>query len=95
MKERRIDIPTPAGQMETFITHPNGDGPFPPVILYMDVWGLREELFDIARRIATVGYYCAVPDFYYRQGKVRHEFRDDKNRMISLESKLYPWALLH
>ena len=85
MKERRIDIPTPAGKMETFITHPNGDGPSPLVILYMDVWGLREELFDIARRIATVGYYCAVPDFYYRQGKVRHEFRDDKNRMISLE----------
>ena len=66
MKERRIDIPTPAGKMETFITHPNGDGPSPLVILYMDVWGLREELFDIARRIATVGYYCAVPDFYSR-----------------------------
>ena len=30
--------------MESFITHPQQDGPFPPVILYMDIWGVREEL---------------------------------------------------
>ncbi|MBI4189719.1 MAG: dienelactone hydrolase family protein [Betaproteobacteria bacterium] len=85
MKEKRIDIPTASGAMETFITHPRGSGPFPAVIIYMDVWGVREELFDIARRIATVGYYCAVPDLYYRQGKIRHEFRNEKNQMITLE----------
>ena len=43
--------------METFVTHPQQDGPFPPVIFYMDVWGVREELYDLARRVATVGYY--------------------------------------
>ena len=47
--------------METFVTHPEQDGPFPPVIVYMDIWGLREELFEIARRVGTVGYYCMVP----------------------------------
>jgi carboxymethylenebutenolidase len=51
----------------------------------MDVWGLREELFDIARRVATVGYYSAVPNFYYRQGKIRHEFRNNRNQMITLD----------
>jgi carboxymethylenebutenolidase len=86
MNERFVEIPTPAGRMETFVTHPEGDGPFPLVIIYMDVWGLREELFEIARRVGTVGYYCAVPDFYYRQGRVRHEFRDAQNRMISLHA---------
>ncbi|MSP01742.1 MAG: dienelactone hydrolase family protein [Acetobacteraceae bacterium] len=84
MHERTINIHTPDGSMETFITHPEQDGPFAAVVLYMDVWGIREELHDIARRVATVGYYCAVPDFYYRQGRVRHEFRDANNRMISL-----------
>ncbi len=69
--------------METFITQPGGNGPFPAVILYMDIWGVREELFDIARRIATVGYYCVVPDLYYRQGRVRHEFRNERNQTIS------------
>jgi carboxymethylenebutenolidase len=47
--------------------------------------GLREELFDNARRIATVGYYCVVPNFYYRQGKIRNEYRNDKNQMITLD----------
>ena len=70
--------------METFVTHPEEGGPFPAVVIYMDIWGVREELFDIARRVATVGYYCLVPDLYYRQGKVRNEFRDEANRMISL-----------
>jgi carboxymethylenebutenolidase len=86
MKERIVDIPTPSGAMETFLTYPQENAPFPAVVVFMDVWGIREELFDIARRIATVGYYCMVPDFYYRQGKVRHEFRDDNFRMITLDS---------
>lgn len=86
MEERIIGIPTADGRMETFITHPQQDGPFPAIVLYMDVWGIREELYDIARRIGTTGYYCMVPDFYYRQGRVRHEFRDANRRMISLHT---------
>jgi carboxymethylenebutenolidase len=86
MNERFIDIETPSGRMSTFVTHPEQDGPFPPVIIYMDIWGVREELFEIARRVGTAGYYCLVPDFYYRQGAVRHEFRDGQNRMISLHA---------
>jgi carboxymethylenebutenolidase len=85
MMERRIDIATSSGAMETFVVHPSEGWPFPAVILYMDVWGIREELLDIARRIATVGYYCVVPDFYYRQGRVRTEFRNEKNQMISMD----------
>jgi len=86
MKERFIDIETPSGRMGTFVTHPEHDGPFPAVIIYMDIWGVRDELFEIARRVGTVGYYCLVPDFYYREGTVRHEFRDEQNRMISLHA---------
>src|SRR5437870_9722563 len=84
MNERLVEIPTPAGLMETFVTHPEQDGPFPPVIIYMDIWGVREELFEIARRVGTVGYYCMVPDLYYRQGRIRNEWRNDKNEMISM-----------
>ena len=42
------------------------------------------ELYDVARRIATVGYYVLLPDLYHRQGKVRHAFYDEKGKMISL-----------
>ena len=51
MKDRIVEIPTKAGRMPTFVTHPEQDGPFPPVIVFMDVWGVRDELYDIARRI--------------------------------------------
>ena len=86
MQERIVNVPTADGAMETFISHPQQGGPFAAVVLYMDVWGIREELYDIARRIATVGYCVAVPDLYYRQGRVRHEFRDADGRMISLHA---------
>lgn len=84
MHDRTVAIPTQSGRMETFITHPEEGGPFPAVIIYMDFWGIREELFDIARRVGTVGYYCMVPDLYYRQGRVRNEWRNAKNEMISM-----------
>ena len=61
-----MEITTTDGRMETFVTHPERRVPFPAVVVYMDVWGIREELYDIARRIATAGYYAVVPDLYYR-----------------------------
>src|SRR5262249_17241474 len=73
------------GRMDTFIPHPEAGGPFPAVVIFMDIWGLREELFDVARRIATVGYYCLVPNFYHRAGKVRFEFRNSDGWMISFD----------
>ena len=84
MFEKIINLETPGGPMETFIVHPEGAGPFPAVVVYMDIWGMREELFDLARRIAVVGYYCLVPDLYHRQGRVRNAFRDAHGRMISV-----------
>jgi carboxymethylenebutenolidase len=84
MREQFAQIPTPAGTMKTFVTHPEQDGPFPAVVLYMDFWGAREELFDIARWVGTVGYYCMVPDLYYRQGTILNTMRDEQGKMMSL-----------
>jgi carboxymethylenebutenolidase len=85
VQDRLFDIPTASGAIDAFVAYPSERGPFPAVIIYMDVWGLREELFDVARRVATVGYCCLVPNFYYRQGRIRNEYRNDKNQMISLD----------
>jgi carboxymethylenebutenolidase len=85
MQEQFVEIKTVEGMMEAFVTHPEENGPFPAVIIYMDIWGVREELYDIARRVGTVGYYCMVPDFYYRNGKrVHFEFRNENNQTISI-----------
>ena len=68
MIEKQVDIPTKAGRIDTFICHPERHGPWPAIIFYMDAPGMREELRDMARRLATVGYYVLLPNLYYRAG---------------------------
>jgi carboxymethylenebutenolidase len=55
--------------METFLVHPERGGPRPAVLLLMDAPGIREELRDMARRLATVGYCVLLPNLYYRAGR--------------------------
>jgi carboxymethylenebutenolidase len=66
MIDRDLDLTTPDGTMNTFVTHPEEGGPFPAVLFYMDAPGKREELHDMARRIATTGYFVVLPNLYYR-----------------------------
>ena len=77
MIEKTIDIETPDGLMESFAVHPDGAGPFPAVILYMDAPGIRNELRDFCRRIAGEGYYALLPDMYYRVGFRMTRFDDE------------------
>ena len=67
MLEFEIDLETSDGAMNTFITHPEEGGPFPVLVFLMDAPGKREELHDMARRLATVGYYVMLPNLYYRR----------------------------
>ena len=67
MIEHHIDIATADGAMNTFVVYPDEGGPFPAVLFYMDAPGKREELHDMARRIAVVGYFVVLPNLYYRR----------------------------
>jgi len=67
MIEHHLNIPTADGAMNTFVVHPEEGGPFPVVLFYMDAPGKREELHDMARRIAAVGYCVVLPNLYYRE----------------------------
>ena len=67
MIEHHIDIATADGAMNSFVVHPEEGGPHPVVLFYMDAPGKREELHDMARRIASVGYFVVLPNLYYRR----------------------------
>ncbi len=69
MIERHIDIETRDGAMNTFVVYPEEGGPFPLVLFYMDAPGKREELHEMARRIAAVGYFVVLPNLYYRRSR--------------------------
>lgn len=64
-----VDIPTPDGIADAYLTHPATGGPHPAVLLYMDAFGLRPHLRAMADRLAAAGYVVLVPNVFYRHGK--------------------------
>lgn len=67
MIEHHLDIATADGAMNSFVVHPDEGGPFPVVLFFMDAPGKREELHDMGRRLASVGYCVMLPNLYYRK----------------------------
>jgi len=87
MIEKEITIKTGEGQMNTFIVHPDEDGPHPVILFLMDAPGKREELHQMARRIATCGYWVVLPNLYYRSTKEFVYDGTNKSREIMFEYK--------
>ncbi len=85
LTERQVDIPTPAGPMNAFVARPAGSAAVPLVIVCMDIWGVRPQLFEIAKRIAAQGYCAVVPNFYHRDGVDGFDFRNARGQTISME----------
>ena len=102
MKEQTFLVETPDGKMETFLAMPDGDGPYPSVVLFMDIWGMREQLRNITRFVAAEGFACAAPSLYYRWGNNHFDYRhadgstksiftlseDDRQQMLDYGSQL-------
>jgi len=65
-KHSQLQIRTADGVCPTHAYSPNGAGPWPGVIMYMDGIGMRPALMEIAERIAEAGYYVMLPDLFYR-----------------------------
>ncbi len=85
MIEKELEVKTGDGTMKSFLVHPETGGPFAPVVLFMDIWGVREQLRDLARYIAAVGYAVAVPNMYYRMGDLHFDYRQPDGSTTSLK----------
>lgn len=70
MIEDRVVADTTDGPMTALVWRPEGSGPFPVVVLYHDGPGLRDAIFETARRLAGEGFFVAVPDLYHRHGEL-------------------------
>ena len=90
MIENFINIETKDGLIDTFEVKPDEGGPFPAIIIYMDAPAIREELRDMARRLASMGYYVLLPNLFYRVGKEGSypftfaKIRDDKSHFSAM-----------
>lgn len=100
MIENEISVLTTDGAMTTFTARPDGPGPFPVAVLYMDGIGYREQIRANARRFAAGGYYCVAPDLFYRSGdKLSFDFsrmgeEDYRERLMRVVAGVKPGAAL-
>ncbi|MBB2944580.1 carboxymethylenebutenolidase [Actinoplanes lutulentus] len=66
---QQVDIPTADGVADAYLVTPAGDGPFPGVLLFMDAFGLRPQIMEMASRIAERGYAVLAPNLFYRSAR--------------------------
>jgi len=90
MIEHKIEIEAKDGAIPTFVVHSERDGPHPVILFFMDAPGIREELRDMARRIATAGYYVMLPNMYYRSGvEELGVFTGDNPEAAAIRKKMF------
>jgi carboxymethylenebutenolidase len=64
-----MEITTSKGEtMGAYLARPEGDGPFPAVIVYMEIFGVNDHIRDVTRRVAEEGYIALAPDYFHRTG---------------------------
>ena len=68
MNGHRVDVGTQDGTIDCYTFTPPGSGSWPAVIVYMDAFGIREQLGEMAQRLASHGYFVVLPNLYYRTG---------------------------
>lgn len=64
-----IDVETPDGVADCYLTQPDDGGPHPGVLFVIDAIGLRDQIKQMADRIAAQGYVVLAPNVFYRAGR--------------------------
>ena len=68
MNQEHVDIQTKDGTCKASVLTPEGKGRWPAVIFYMDAFGIRPAMIEMANHIAKQGYVVLLPDLFYRFG---------------------------
>jgi len=63
-----VSYPAPDGfELPAYVARPEGDGPFPVVIVVSEIFGVHEYIRDVCRRLAKAGYAAVAPAFFVRK----------------------------
>jgi carboxymethylenebutenolidase len=63
-----VQVPTSDGVSTATLHVPDGEGPWPGVLLFTDIFGRRPVMDEFGDRLAGLGYVALIPDLYYREG---------------------------
>ncbi|QEN14972.1 dienelactone hydrolase family protein [Mycolicibacterium sp. ELW1] len=93
-------VTTADGTCPVILAVPDGQGPWPGVIMYPDAGGTRATFVDMAAQLADLGYVVLVPDVYYRSGDwapfdMETVFSDkaERQRLFSMIGSVTPDAM--
>jgi carboxymethylenebutenolidase len=65
---QKVEITTADGVCPATVWRPTGNGPWSPILFFMDGPGIRPAVFAMAERMASHGYFVLLPDMFYRSG---------------------------
>lgn len=74
-----IEIDTPAGPIDALLSVPDGQGPWPGVVVIHDAIGYGPDKQRISDHVAAAGYVAITPNLFARGGRARcvmRVFRD-------------------
>jgi carboxymethylenebutenolidase len=67
--EKDVNVPMASGVSDSALFYPEGKGPWPAVLVWTDILGLRPVFREMGRRLAAEGYVVLVPNPFYRSAK--------------------------
>ncbi|KRE31871.1 dienelactone hydrolase [Mycobacterium sp. Soil538] len=90
-------VTTAEGSCPVSLHIPDGDGPWPGIVMYPDAGGARPTFRAMADKLAEYGYAVLVPDVYYRDGdwapfSMATVFEDtaERTRLFGMIAKVTP-----
>lgn len=66
-----IELDTPAGPIDALLSVPQGEGPWPGVVIVHDAIGYAPDNASVSARVARAGYLAISPNLYARGGRAR------------------------
>jgi len=92
MTTETIEITTPDGVADALFVRPD-EGDHPAVLLFMDAFGIRPQIQEMAERIAGWGYTVLAPNLFYRDG-VAAELAPKEDLSIAANREAYMGTLM-
>ncbi len=62
----RVTIDAGGAAMPAYVAAPTGGGPYPGVVVFMEIFGINEHIRSVVDRVAAEGYVAIAPDVFHR-----------------------------
>ncbi|MGA7933921.1 MAG: dienelactone hydrolase family protein [Kovacikia sp.] len=63
---KTVQVPNQNLQIDSYLAEPVGEGPFPAVIVFQEIFGINTHIREVTERLAREGYVAIAPALYQR-----------------------------